>query len=70
MPQHFTVADLIAALQNVPGHLPVRLAVQPDFPFAHCVSGDVVAHDGIAYIAEDGQDGYLPRPVAEALTWA
>jgi hypothetical protein len=69
MPQHYTVADLIADLHNVPAHLPVRLAVQPDFPFAHYVGGGVAVHDGIAYIAEDGQDGYLPPAVCEALSW-
>ncbi|MEV0537938.1 hypothetical protein [Kitasatospora sp. NPDC050463] len=70
MPQYFTVRDLLAQLQNLDPNLRVRLAVNPDFPFAHYVGTDVVVHDGIAYIGEDGQDGYLPHAVSNHLAWA
>ncbi|MEE1786930.1 hypothetical protein PUR71_29095 [Streptomyces sp. SP17BM10] len=70
MPQYFTVRDLLAQLQNLDPNLRVRLAVNPDWPFAHYVGTDVVVHDGIAYIGEDGQDGYLPPAVREHLAWA
>lgn len=70
MPRFLTVDDLVTRLQSVPGNLQVRLAVQPDWPFAHFIGTDVVVHEGIAYIAEDGQADYLPRTVTEALMWA
>ncbi|WP_405361883.1 hypothetical protein OG535_29020 [Kitasatospora sp. NBC_00085] len=70
MPQYLTIRDLLAQLQHLDPDLRVRLAVNPDFPFAHYVGTDVVVHDGIAYIGEDGQDGYLPPAVRDHLTWA
>ncbi|MGW3179524.1 hypothetical protein ACWDD9_09690 [Kitasatospora sp. NPDC001119] len=69
MPQHFTVAHLIAQLQNLDPTLQVRLAVNPDFSFAHYVGADVVVHNGTAYIGEDGQEGYLPPAVRDHLAW-
>ncbi|WP_441245261.1 hypothetical protein [Kitasatospora sp. McL0602] len=70
MPQYLTVHDLLAQLQNLDPNLRVRLAVNPDWPFAHYVGTEVVVHDGIAYIGEDGQDGYLPPTVRDHLAWA
>ncbi|MDT0407779.1 MULTISPECIES: hypothetical protein [Streptomyces] len=69
MPDDYTVDDLIAALQQVPGYLRVRLAIQPDFPFAHTLHPSIVVSEGIAYIAEAGQDGYLPPAATRALAW-
>ncbi|GHE53977.1 hypothetical protein [Streptomyces cellulosae] len=69
MSHHFTVGDLVQALQGLPDDLQVRLAVQPDWPFAHFVAPQIVSHDGAVYIAEAGQADYLPRPVAESLAW-
>jgi hypothetical protein len=68
--QHVTVADLVHQLQELPGDLQVRLAVQPDWPFAHYVAAQVVERDGIAYIAEGGQADYLPHAVTKDLAWA
>ncbi len=70
MPQYLTIRDLLAQLQNLDPDLRVRLAVNPDWPFAHYVGTDVVIHDGIAYIGEDGQDGYLPPDVRDELAWS
>ncbi|MFD7735947.1 hypothetical protein ACFV6F_36860 [Kitasatospora phosalacinea] len=70
MPHYLTVEQLIAALQGLDPHLRVRLAVNPDWPYAHFVSTDVVVHNGVAYIGEDGQDHYLPPAVTEHLAWA
>ncbi|MER7702385.1 hypothetical protein ABTX81_05735 [Kitasatospora sp. NPDC097605] len=70
MPQHFTVRDLLAQLQGIDPDLRVRLAVNPDWPFAHYIGAEVVVHGGIAYISDDGQDGYLPPAVREHLAWA
>ncbi|MFB8171451.1 hypothetical protein ACFC60_26265 [Kitasatospora purpeofusca] len=70
MPQHLTVHDLLTRLQDIDPNLRVRLAINPDFPFAHYVGADIVVHNGCAYIGEDGQDGYLPPAVRNHLAWA
>lgn len=64
-----TVRDLLHQLQELDPDLPVRLAINPDWPFTHFI-GSVVVRDGIAFIAEDGQQGYLPAAVRDALAWA
>ncbi|MFF4757801.1 hypothetical protein [Streptomyces sp. NPDC001292] len=70
MPQYLTVGHLLRQLQELDLNLPVRLAVNPDFPFAHYVGADVVVRDGMAYIADDGQEDYLPVGTRDALAWA
>ncbi|MEV5129073.1 hypothetical protein ACN6K8_001667 [[Kitasatospora] papulosa] len=70
MPQYLTVGHLLRQLQALDPNLPVRLAVNPDFPFAHFVGAAVVVRDGKAYITDDGQEGYLPVEARDALTWA
>ncbi|MFE1516799.1 hypothetical protein ACFW9I_08250 [[Kitasatospora] papulosa] len=70
MPQYLTVGHLLRQLQGLDPTLPVRLAVNPDFPFAHYVGANVVVRDGMAFIAEDGQEGYLPAGARDALAWA
>ncbi|MCX5193187.1 hypothetical protein OOK31_04655 [Streptomyces sp. NBC_00249] len=71
-----TVADLIKHLSAVDPSARVRLAINPFFPMAHKMGAVTVATDPdgrpIVHLAEDAeavQYGYLPRPVAEALTW-
>ncbi|MGW1295904.1 hypothetical protein [Streptomyces sp. NPDC002533] len=70
MPQYLTVGHLLRQLQDLDPSLPVRLAVCPDFPFAHYVGAEVVVGDGVAYIADDGQEDYLPVSARDALAWA
>ncbi|PWS44374.1 hypothetical protein DLE01_42615 [Streptomyces sp. FT05W] len=70
MPQYLTVGHLLRQLQELDPTLPVRLAVNPDFAFAHFVGAEVVVRDGKAYIADDGQEDYLPVGARDALTWA
>ncbi|MGW7710973.1 hypothetical protein [Streptomyces sp. NPDC054771] len=70
MPQYLTVGHLLRQLQELDPNLPIRLAVNPDFPFAHYVGAEVVVRDGTAFIADDGQEGYLPAAVCDALAWA
>ncbi|MFJ9841716.1 hypothetical protein ACIRYZ_14835 [Kitasatospora sp. NPDC101155] len=70
MPQYLTVAHLIAQLQNLDPNLRVRLAVNPDWPFSHLLASNVAVHNGLVYLAEDGQEGYLPTAVREELAWA
>lgn len=69
MPDDYTLDDLIAALRRVPGYLRVRLGIEPGFPFAHTPHPSIVVSGGIAYIAEAGQDGYLPPTATRALAW-
>ncbi|MFE2596009.1 hypothetical protein ACFXCZ_05820 [Streptomyces sp. NPDC059396] len=70
MPQYLTVGHLIRQLQTVNPDLPVRLAINPDWPFAHFIAADVIERDGVVFIAEDGQEGYLPSTVRDALNWS
>ncbi|OSP41621.1 hypothetical protein B7767_20145 [Streptomyces sp. 13-12-16] len=70
MPQYLTVDHLLRQLQELDPDLPVRLAVNPDFPFAHYVGADVIVRGGTAYIADDGQEDYLPVGARDALAWA
>lgn len=69
MSRHLTVGHLQRRLQELDPDLPVRLAVNPDWPFAHYLGTEVVVRDGSAFLAEDGQEGYLPPAVSDALSW-
>ncbi|MFB7463120.1 hypothetical protein ACFCZ1_06355 [Streptomyces sp. NPDC056224] len=70
MPQYMTVGHLLRQLQDLDPTLPIRLAVNPDFPFTHYVGTEVVVQDGKAFIPDDGQEGYLPTSACDALTWS
>ncbi|WP_285570281.1 hypothetical protein [Streptomyces sp. RTGN2] len=69
MPQHLTVGHLLRRLHALDPNLPIRLAINPDFPFTHYVGTELVIRDGTAYIADDGQEDYLPTAVSDALAW-
>ncbi|MEU1906572.1 DUF317 domain-containing protein [Streptomyces hygroscopicus] len=72
MPRSLTVSQLIHQLQTLDPNQPVRLAINPDWPFAHFIGG-VIEGEGdngsTAYLAENGQEGYLPLSVLNALGW-
>lgn len=70
MPHYLTVGHLLSQLQGLDPNLPIRLAINPDFPFAHYVGTEIVVRDGKAFIADDGQEGYLPVEVSDAFAWA
>jgi len=70
MPHYLTVGHLLSQLQGLDPNLPIRLAINPDFPFTHYVGAEVVVRDGKAFIADDGQEGYLPAEVSDAFAWA
>ncbi|MGW9421724.1 hypothetical protein ACWGSU_10120 [Streptomyces koyangensis] len=70
MPQHLTVGHLLRELQGLDPSLPLRLAINPDFPFAHYAGAKVVLHEGKAFISDDGQEGYLPSGASNAFGWA
>lgn len=69
MPAHLTVGHLLRQLENLDPDLPIRLAINPDFPFAHYLAAEVVVRHGQAFIADDGQEDYLPPEVSHALAW-
>ncbi|WP_093801755.1 hypothetical protein [Streptomyces sp. Wb2n-11] len=69
MPHCLTVGHLLRQLQSLDPNLPIRLAINPDFPFTHYLRAEVVVRDGKAFIADDGQEGYLPVEVSDALAW-
>lgn len=70
MPHDLTVGYLLSQLQDLDPNLKIRLAVNPDWPFAHFLGASIVISDGLVYIAEDGQEGYLPVGVSDLLSWA
>ncbi|MFG2406128.1 hypothetical protein ACGFR8_17665 [Streptomyces brevispora] len=69
MPRHLTIGHVLCQLQGLDPNLPIRLAVNPDFPFTHYASAEVIVRDGKAFIADDGQEDYLPAAVGEVLNW-
>ena len=70
MPRYLTVDHLLRQLQGLDPNLPIRLAINPDFPFTHYLGAEVVVRDGKAFIADDGQEDYLPAAFSDALAWA
>lgn len=70
MPQYLTVGHLLRQLQELDPNLPIRLAVNPDWPFTHFIGTNVIVSDGVAFIPEDGQEGHLPANVRDALDWS
>ncbi|MGW0708963.1 hypothetical protein ACWD4G_23940 [Streptomyces sp. NPDC002643] len=72
-----TVGDLIDRLSSCDRTAPLRLAMNPFFPMAHCPEQVIEARDEagrpVVYLAEAGdgnsQLGHLPPEVAVALTW-
>lgn len=70
LPHYLTVGHLLRQLQDLDPGLPIRLAINPDFPFTHYLGAEIVVRDGKAFIADDGQEDYLPPSVSDALAWA
>jgi hypothetical protein len=69
VPHYLTVDHLLCQLQDLDPNLPIRLAINPDFPFTHYLGAEVVVRDGKAFITDDGQEDYLPAAVSNALAW-
>jgi hypothetical protein len=69
-----TVADLRAALQDLPEEAPVRWAHQPRWAMEYAIDGvaqvDDLAGDGpVVYLVAGNQLGYLPEEAAEEIGW-
>ncbi|POX43053.1 hypothetical protein C3486_02190 [Streptomyces sp. Ru73] len=73
MSNALTVGQLIRQLQAADPQLPVYLAVNPDWPYAHHIARIVALTEmekGAVYIIEDGQAGVLPPVVRAELAWS
>ncbi|MFF2503533.1 hypothetical protein ACFVTY_09175 [Streptomyces sp. NPDC058067] len=74
LPKATTVGQLIHQLQALDPNLPVYLAVNPDWPFAHRIGSVLEDHpafgDGAVYITEDGQQEVLCPGIRAQLDWS
>lgn len=72
MPYKITVGQLVHQLQTFDADLPVYLAINPDWPYAHRIGRvlEITGSSGAVYIAEDGQEGVLPPATRHQLQWA
>lgn len=65
-----TVDELKEILEDYDGDMEVHIAFQPSWPLEYSIDSDAVAeHDGILYLAERDQVGYLPGEVRPQLGW-
>lgn len=68
-----TVGELIERLEACDRDAVVRLAVNPSFPYSHFTGDIVPARDpqgrSMVFLAEAGQERFLPLAVAQALAW-
>ncbi|MEC4019688.1 hypothetical protein [Streptomyces sp. H27-D2] len=68
-----TVGEFIDRLSAYDRDAVLRLAINPHFPMAHRVGDLIEATDAagrpVVFLAETGQQDYLPPTVAQALTW-
>lgn len=64
-----TVQDLIDQLSELPADAEVRIASQPQWPLEYAL-GDAHDVDGVVYLTESAQLGYLPGDAAAAIGWA
>ncbi|MGW2404082.1 hypothetical protein ACWCXK_06090 [Streptomyces sp. NPDC001739] len=73
MDQDTTVAQLIERLSTYNPDAVIRLAIAPDFPFAHYLGAVIEGRDEdgaeAIFLADGGQQYYLPHAVAVALSW-
>ena len=67
------VDELRELLEEMDDDMEVRFAGQPNWPFEYSINGAFVSlspnKDGIIYLAEGRQLGYLPDNVVEGLCW-
>lgn len=68
------ISDLIEYLEDLQNEVgpdaEVRIAHQPQWAFEYSLSDTVGVADGIVYLAEASQIGYLPQNAAYAVGWA
>lgn len=54
---------------DLPGETEVRIAMQPHYPFEYSLSDRATVVNGVIYLAEGSQEGYLPGGVSQGLGW-
>jgi hypothetical protein len=65
-----TVGDVIDMLEYYDRNTEIRLATQPSWPLEYAIGYSTsMSDDGIVYIAESDQIGYLPGEVAADFGW-
>lgn len=67
-----TVGELIERLSAYDPASDIRLAINPDFPFAHTTGGITATTESgkqTVFIADSGHQTHLPLAVAQALGW-
>ncbi|MCZ0983991.1 hypothetical protein O1L60_45335 [Streptomyces diastatochromogenes] len=64
-----TVGELIEQLEQMDPEATVRLATQPQYPFEYSIGRVAEAEDGICWIGEGEQLGYLGEEARDALEW-
>ncbi|MCL6281051.1 hypothetical protein M3398_27685 [Streptomyces albidoflavus] len=64
-----TVGELIEQLEQMDPEATVRLATQPQYPFEYSISRAAEAEDGICWIGQGEQLGYLGEEARDALEW-
>lgn len=60
-----TAQELIDILEGIDPETEIRFASQPSWPFEYEISGSVESEDGIVYLTEGRQLGYLPKEIAD-----
>lgn len=74
MPKSLTVGQLLHQLRPLNPDLPIYLAINPDWPYAHrigCLIEDQhTSGTQAVYIAEDGQVEVLPPRIRGELDWS
>lgn len=65
-----TVGELKNMIEFMDEDTEVRFAMQPSWPLMYSLDSDTyVERDGILYLAEYYQEGYLTEGVADELGW-
>lgn len=65
-----TISELREIIENIPDETEVRIAFQPSWPLEYSIDENNYAErDGVFWLAEDGQIGYLTEGIAGELGW-
>lgn len=65
-----TVEELRTLIEDLPDDTEVRIAFQPNYPLEYAIDPDNCAErDGVFWLAESHQIGYLTEGISEELGW-
>jgi hypothetical protein len=64
-----TVGDLLDALEDIGRSTPIRLAIQPSYPFEHVIGDLILVDNAAVYLSDGGQVDYLRADVRAELGW-